>query len=185
MRASSKWVTALAAAVAMAASWSCDPVHNNAIAALGPEDPSVPKGPLHRPGQDCNICHGGSGPGGKAFVAAGTVYAAYDDAAPLNGATIVLTDANGYTPPQSMLPITTNAAGNFYITTDDWAPTFPVSVAVTYKGVATPTQMFSHMGKAGSCAKCHQGAATASTTPETQSTVAQVYFANTIKGFTP
>lgn len=187
-RAFDRWLVGLMAASAIAASGSCDPVHNDAVAALGPEAPGVPPGPTHRPGQDCGVCHGGRGPGGKTFVAAGTIYKAYDDPSPLPNATVLLTDANGFTPTSTL---TTNEVGNFYITTDDWAPTFPVRVQVTYNGAPAVSKMTSHMGKAGGCALCHQGYASAANQgspsggPETQSTVAQVYFANTIAGFTP
>ena len=53
-----------------------NPVHDNEVAALGPEDPSVPPGPDHRPGQPCLVCHGGSGPASAQFAVGGTVYAA-------------------------------------------------------------------------------------------------------------
>jgi hypothetical protein len=182
MRTPDHWLVATMAVAVIAASGSCDPVHNDAVAALGPEAPGVPPGPTHRPGQDCGVCHGGSGPGGKTFVAAGTIYKAYDDPGVLQNATVILTDANGFSP---SAPLTTNEAGNFYVTTDDWAPKFPVTVQVTYNGAPAASKMTSHMGKGGGCALCHQGAATATTSPETQSTVAQVYFSSSIAGFMP
>jgi hypothetical protein len=50
-----------------------DPILDADKAALGPEDPNVPEGPLHRAGQPCAVCHrdGGEDP---TFVFAGTVY---------------------------------------------------------------------------------------------------------------
>jgi hypothetical protein len=172
-------------AIAMlAGAWSCDPVHNDAVNALGPEDPSIPPGPTHRAGQDCGVCHGGSGPGKKTFVAAGTIYKAYDAPDGLQNATVILTDVNGYTTPTA---VTTNEVGNFFVTTDDWAPTFPMKVAVTYNGTKSDASMKSHMGRAGSCGLCHQGdyPPTATQGPETQTTTAQVYFVNAIANFKP
>ena len=54
---------------------SCyDPVHDQEVAALGGEAPGVSPGPTHRPGQPCNVCHGGVGPANLRFSVAGTVY---------------------------------------------------------------------------------------------------------------
>src|SRR5450432_160855 len=52
----------LAGTVLVCALVGCgDPVHDTAVSALGPEAPGVPKGPLHRPGQPCVLCHGPQG----------------------------------------------------------------------------------------------------------------------------
>src|SRR5262245_50333962 len=51
-----------------------DPVRQAQIDKLGPEDPAVPVGPDHRPGQACVLCHSEGGPASsKAFAIAGTV----------------------------------------------------------------------------------------------------------------
>src|SRR4051794_4421968 len=62
---------------------SCgDPVSDARIAALGPEDPGVPPGPLHRPGQPCVVCHSRQGPASP-FLVAGTVYSERGSKTPL------------------------------------------------------------------------------------------------------
>jgi hypothetical protein len=64
---------AWAFALGLAAVGCDDPVHDDAVTALGGEDPNVPIGALHRPGQPCLVCHGGSGPAALAFSVGGTV----------------------------------------------------------------------------------------------------------------
>ncbi len=102
-----------------------DPVHNAEVAALGPEANGVPPGPTHRPGQPCLTCHGGEGPGGLTFVTAGTVYVnQYSPDAgstALNGGVVHLVDSEGHT-----FDSKTNTVGNFYVTTDQWSPVFPL-----------------------------------------------------------
>ncbi len=116
--------------VAAAAAAGCgDPVHDGEVAALGPEAPGVSPGPTHRPGQPCLTCHGGEGPAGVTFVTAGTVYDhAYGEpggtattANALVGGVVHLVDANNLT-----YDATTNAVGNFFVTTDQWSATFPL-----------------------------------------------------------
>jgi hypothetical protein len=140
-----------------------DPVHDAEVAALGPEDPSVPQGPLHRPGQPCLLCH-------SDFSLAGTVYNE-DLMTPYPGATVQLTDAVG-----SQHESTTNEAGNFYIRTSEWMPVFPIGSFVDEAGTSifgvqvigtinpmSPAQMITHIGRDGSCGSCHVGT---STTPQ-------------------
>jgi hypothetical protein len=142
-----------------------DPVHDGAVAALGPEDPSVPPGPLHRPGQPCLICHDGMGPAAMVLEAGGTVVQNDTDATPtpVVAATVRLTDAASTT-----YVATTNCAGNFFVQAVDWAPTYPVHVAVDFGSTSAPP-MTSHIGRATSCATCHTG------TVATPSTVTRVY----------
>jgi hypothetical protein len=136
------------------ASWgaiSCyDPVHDQEVAALGGEAPGVPQGPLHRPGQPCNVCHGGIGPANLRFSVAGTVYQYSVSPSPAaNGATVQLQDVTG-----SAFHTTTNSAGNFYVLQSDWAPTYPMSVpGVIYNG--TTVTMSTLDNREGSCAACH------------------------------
>jgi hypothetical protein len=126
---------------------SFDPVHNEAIADLGPEAPGVGPGPLHRAGQPCLVCHDGS-TAGPAMSAGGTVYRVLGDATPLGGASVALRDARGTT-----FTATTNAAGNFYVAPSSWQPVYPVRVAVAFGGkTATMTTI---VGRDGSCASCH------------------------------
>jgi hypothetical protein len=135
---------------------SCgDPVHDDDVKSLGPEDPKVLPGPLHRPGQPCLTCHGGRGPAKAQFSMAGTIYAALQDAngnpskLPLEAATVMLTDANKLTHKE-----TTNQVGNFLVHVDDFTPAYPVHVQLSF-GSAPPQPMISHIGRDGSCAGCH------------------------------
>jgi hypothetical protein len=139
----------LVLAVFVSAGLSCsfDPVHDEAIGDLGPEAPGVPRGPLHRAGQPCLVCHDG-GTAQPAMSAAGTVYRVRGDSTPLSGASVALTDANG-----STFTAATNEVGTFFVTQATWQPTFPLTVAVSFEGVtATMTTI---VGRDGSCAACH------------------------------
>lgn len=144
-----------AALVALGAAWgstSCiDPVHSDAVAALGGEVSGQRPGPSHRPGQDCLVCHGGSGPGSPDFTVAGTVYATRGSTTPLGGVNVVLTDANNATK-----TVVSNGAGNFYITASQWSPATPIAVKLEY-GDKTKV-MKSRIGGFGGCALCHYGA---------------------------
>lgn len=142
---------ALVAAVALASGSCMDPVHSKAVDDLGPEVAGVREGPTHRPGQPCTVCHGGDGPGSPDFVAAGTVYErAPDVKQPVEFVTVVLTDVRGAT-----FSTYTNEVGNFYVTTREWSPTYPIFVALRgpdgfEKKMATP------IGRDGGCAICHR-----------------------------
>jgi hypothetical protein len=134
---------------------SCDPVHDDAIAALGPEAPGVRRGPLHRPGQPCLLCHDGALHDPQRFTIAGTVYDTPSERVASVGATVNLLDANG-----SSAQLHTNAAGNFYATPHQYDPTFPMQVTVT-----GPAGQMAHMQTLiegngtiepnGGCASCH------------------------------
>jgi hypothetical protein len=124
---------------------ACNPVVEDAVDALGPEAAGVRRGPLHRPGQPCLLCHDGDIGDPPQFTVAGTVF---DDPVDLDGAdgiTVTMTDAN-----DSMYEATTNAAGNFYVTPDQWNPTFPLHVSLS-NGLV----MSSEIGRNGACAFCH------------------------------
>jgi hypothetical protein len=144
------WLT-----VAAVAAGSCDPVHDNAVSALGGEVPGVPRGPLHRPGQTCLLCHDGAPGDPSAFSMAGTVFS-YANSTPANstepavdGATVTLESADGTT-----VSTTTNEVGNFYFTPDMYSPKYPVHVkSITLGSVSV--SMHSHIGGNGSCAGCH------------------------------
>ncbi len=57
-------LVAVAVLATLAVGGACggDPVHDEEVAALGPEPGGGAPGPEHRPGQPCLVCHGGSGP---------------------------------------------------------------------------------------------------------------------------
>ena len=124
-----------------------DPARSEAVADLGGETPGVPKGPLHRAGQPCVVCHDGSTATPEMSVA-GTVYGVLGARAPLAGASVVLTDVNGATYTAS-----TNEAGNFYVEASAWRPAYPLRAAIQVGSVQAT--MSSIIGRDGSCAGCH------------------------------
>lgn len=125
---------------------SFDPVHDEAVADLGPEAPGVPQGPLHRPDQPCLVCHGD-------MSVAGTVHAVLGYAAPLANVTVTLTDAQ-----DAGASATTNDAGNFYIEKATWQPVFPLHATIALGNVNVV--MNTEIGRNGSCADCHVAPAT-------------------------
>ena len=135
---------------------ACDPVHDDAVSALGGEAPNVRRGPLHRPGQPCILCHDGALGDPQRFTVAGTVFETPDSTAPAAGATVVLTDANG-----TSTKVTTNGAGNFYLTPSQYDPVVPMQVIVIGPGGNTVKMQSLVAGNLaeepnnGSCASCH------------------------------
>ena len=141
---------ALLASLALAAlGASCDPVHDDAVSALGGETPGVPPGPLHRAGQPCLLCHDGAAGDPPAFSMAGTIFEDANALAPLVGGVVTLQGKDG-----STMTATTNAAGNFYLTPREYLPDYPVHVTSVASGSVSVT-MHSHIGRNGSCAGCH------------------------------
>ena len=139
----------LVAASAAVSPGCVDPTHDAAVNALGPEDPNVPRGPNHRPGQPCLACHGSEGPASHEFSIGGTVYMVRGQPAPAMGATVQLEDING-----SVANPQTNAVGNFYIPVGEWTPVYPMIPLNVTLGSAIQ-QMSTHIGRDGSCADCH------------------------------
>jgi hypothetical protein len=132
-----------------AVSASClDPVHSDAVDALGPEASGVREGPTHRPGQPCLTCHGGDGPGPD-FAAAGTVYETRDGTVPLPNVAVLLRDSSGTT-----RTAVTNSAGNFYLTAGEWTPAYPM-FAELHDGDLVKA-METRIGRNGGCAECHR-----------------------------
>ena len=125
-----------------------DPVHDDRVDELGPEVRGVEKGPLHRPGQPCTVCHGGEGPGSPTFDVAGTVFVDRENRTPLRGATVWLVDESG-----QRVGIRTNKAGNFWLGEGELSVDFPFWTSVEYgaEGVEMETRIF----RARSCAECH------------------------------
>lgn len=148
----------LLAAAALAAACNTDPVHTTAVNALGPEVAGIPKGEFHRAGQPCLLCHGGDGPASSQFVVAGTVFFGPANTSPPVGVGNVNVTLEDDT--QSQFTVQTNCVGNFVVRPGDWPghPQFPM--LVTISGQPQTQQlvlsMKSHVGRAGSCADCHQ-----------------------------
>jgi hypothetical protein len=151
-RSHARWLGETVALAAVLASLSCvDTVHEDAVQALGSEDSSVPPGPLHRPGQPCVTCHGGSGPAKTQFSTAGTVYAQDKSSKPAAGAVVIIEDVTGAT-----YTTTTNSAGNFYIPLSAFEPHYPVSVSQVSSADGSQNQaMATIINRDGSCADCH------------------------------
>lgn len=140
----------LLALLALASGVACyDPVHEDGVANLGGEQPGTAPGPFHRAGQPCLVCHSYDGPSDTKLAIAGTVYATRGSSAPLDSATITVTDALGVS--RGLL---SNGAGNFYVRADEWQPTFPVRVKLEAEGVTRT--MTTSIGRDGSCATCHR-----------------------------
>ena len=121
--------------------FACNPVHNEQVSALPGEVPGVPRGPTHRAGQPCLLCH-------SDFNVAGTVFASPDDRTPAVGVSVNLVDSQN-----STFVATTNEVGNFFVRTDEWTPVYPMKVSITSNGVTTP--MTANVGRNGACAACH------------------------------
>jgi hypothetical protein len=128
---------------------SCDPVHDDAISALGGEAPGVPRGPTHRPGQPCITCHDGAIGSPPVFSVAGTIYENATDLIAAQNANVTLTGADN-----KYYVATTNEVGNFYVSPKDFTPVYPMKVEVTWNG--TMVFMTSVVGRDGSCADCHK-----------------------------
>jgi hypothetical protein len=142
----------LLACLVLAAGCS-DPVNDDAQSALGGEKPGVPKGPLHRPGQPCLVCHGGWGPASPVFSLAGTVYQNEGGTTPIADALVKLIDSKG-----RVHQAVTNCAGNFFVMQADFDPAFPVWAKVVFGqlgGKPFEKPMGSPIYREGSCGKCH------------------------------
>jgi hypothetical protein len=129
-----------------------DPVHQAQVDALGGETSGVPRGPYHRAGQPCTVCHGSEGPASTQFTVAGTIFAGPDARVGVDGAEVLFVDSLGSSPPPGAA--VTNCVGNFFLTTDTWNPAFPIRVAVA--SGQSVQQMVGHIGRQGSCAFCHK-----------------------------
>ena len=143
---------AIGAALAALGAVACvDASHDAQVAALGGEPNGSPS-PTHRPGQPCNVCHGGQGPAKLQFSVAGTVtlYAS-DYSTPAQNAVVQIQDATG-----SYWHVTTNPAGNFFILQSDWAPVFPIECTSLKDSQGNGKQsMISLDNRDGSCNGCH------------------------------
>jgi hypothetical protein len=129
---------------------ACDPVSDNAIAALGPEAPGVRRGPLHRPGQPCLLCHDGALGDPQRFTVAGTIFETAGALVAAGNVNVALTDARGI-----QISLTTNAAGNFYVTPSQYDPSFPLQVSVAGVPMLTLIEGNGTVEPNGGCASCH------------------------------
>lgn len=146
---------ALVASVMLAVACT-DPVRDRQIAALGGEDPAVPIGPDHRPGQPCVLCHSAGGPAeDKPFAVAGTVYETAAPGSPgAEGVIVKFVDAVQSAPRTSPR---TGPSGNFYVPESDWPElTFPFRVGLYLEGQTRPVQeMQTLVNREPSCNACH------------------------------
>jgi hypothetical protein len=139
-----------ACASAVACPACADPLQDQAVASLGPENPNVPLGPGHRPGQPCLTCHGASGPASIPFSVGGTVYATQGGAKPADQALVRIEDIDGH-----LVTAKTNIVGNFYVLLTEFQLHYPIQMKVTSSDGAQTSQMFTVSNRAGSCADCH------------------------------
>jgi hypothetical protein len=133
-----------------------DPVRDRQIEALGGEDPNVPVGPDHRPGQPCVLCHSEGGPASdKPFAVAGTIY---ETAAPnsrgADGIVVKFIDGRRGAPRTSPR---TGPSGNFFVPESDWPElTYPFAVGLYRDGQLEPVQeMQTRVNREPSCNVCH------------------------------
>lgn len=146
-----RYVAMMIMGVGVVTATSCmDPVHSDAVAALGGETGGVRRGPEHRPGQPCMVCHGTEGPASPEWGIAGTVYETRGGTTVLGGATVVLTDAKGVEK-----RLRSNRGGNFYLEVKSWTPTYPMRARV--ESGTEKIEMQSLINGATSCATCHRG----------------------------
>jgi hypothetical protein len=161
--ASSRSVCVVPAALAIL---SCDPVHDDAVANLGPETLGIRKGLDHRAGQPCLLCHDGSIGNPPQFSVAGTVYEQDTSGALQAGTrgaksvTLTFTDSAKH---QATATTSPNGSGNFYLTPSDFVPTYPMEVYLEGPGTGVKaTVMTSLINRNGSCAGCHVNPGSAS-----------------------
>lgn len=124
-----------------------DPLHRSEMEALGPEDPAVAVGPLHRAGQPCGACHRPDGAAGS-FLAAGTIYRDPVSEVGVGDAEVLLTDSEGH-----QFSTKTNCVGNFYVRNAEFQPVLPFWTSVQLGEF--PYKMASPIHREISCAKCH------------------------------
>jgi hypothetical protein len=134
-----------------------NPVQDREIEALGGECSDIPESEYHRPGQPCVLCHGQYEKDSPRMSIAGTIFATKSSATPVEGAEILLTDANGSSPPG---PVLTNCIGNFFIEDDAWTPAFPIHAEIVCPNpddMDEPRRlvMGTRISRDGSCAGCH------------------------------
>jgi cytochrome c553 len=142
--------TAALGAVMGAACIVPDPIHEKKLDRLGEETANGPSA-FHRAGQACGTCHRPDGEAKQDFTVAGTVFAGPDALVGVEGVEVQLVDSAGTSPVQR---VTTNCVGNFFVPRASWDAAFPVLVRLR-KGDVVRT-MNTPIGRAASCADCHE-----------------------------
>jgi len=140
---------ALAGLVAAAAWPACDydPVIQDAIESLPPEDPAGPS-EFHRAGQPCVDCHSAYWGADPQLAIGGTVYEQQSSGIldPVEGVFVTVFDSAG-----ASQKACTNSSGNFFVRLEDWEDAkFPLAVQVGNR------YMRSLIGRDRSCAGCHE-----------------------------
>jgi hypothetical protein len=133
--------------LAFALSCRYDPVPQEKLDDLPPEDPAGPS-PLHRAGQACVLCHSSYEGADPALAIGGTIYRQLPSFAisPVEGVFVTVFDSAG-----ASQKACTNAAGNFHVTLEDWPDAaFPLTVQVGNRF------MRGLVGRERSCAACHR-----------------------------
>jgi hypothetical protein len=173
------WLLAAALAAPLSGLACGNPAVDVRIAALGEEKEGVPAGEHHRPGQPCVLCHSSYGGAEPIMTVGGTIFAGrVGDRIPANGAEVTFIDAFGNRSPVA----TTNCAGNFWLTEEQWNPGFPLLVEIVCKkdgGLEVRQSMATRIAREGSCAGCHEDG------PANQGTAGRVYCADSPAGFPP
>jgi hypothetical protein len=147
-------------ALAPVAACDMDPVHASLVSQLGPEAAGIPKGPFHRAGQPCVVCHGDDGPASEKFSIAGTVF--YGPGTMTNGQLMGAGSVNVYIEDDQGAtagPFTTNCVGNFWVKASDYQPLFPLLITISgpmANGAPTTRSMTTQIGREPSCGMCHQ-----------------------------
>jgi len=132
-----------------------NPVQDNLRESLGDEDPNVPRGPLHRPGQPCLVCHSSAVGAEPLFSVAGTIFQVSDSTKPARDVIVQIVDSHG-----RKHSVATNCAGNFFIQQQDFQPAWPIKPQLSYGNLPLlkhNTAIF----REGSCAGCHTDPVTA------------------------
>lgn len=150
-------LTVLASLASVALAGCPNPVQDRKIDELGGECSDVAESEFHRPGQPCVLCHGEYERQGPIMAIGGTIFATKAQATPVEGAEILLTDANGTSPPN---PVMSNCIGNFFVDADDWTPAYPLHAEIICPDPDSPDEprrlvMGTRIARDGSCAGCH------------------------------
>ena len=106
-----------------------------------PQEAAPPDG-HHNAGLNCLMCH--TGTAAPRWTAAGTLYADKAGAAPVAGATVTITDANG-----KQVSIVTAINGNFWTSESLVPPLHPSASSCARSAAMTGSA-------AGACNDCHQ-----------------------------